>query len=404
MSLAKGFMQGWGLMDNHYRNKEQKEYRASRDAIADERYKTEDARRQSQHEQTMANLTQENELTGLKLDSYQEDKEQQRKVQNAQIEANRSSKARSDFGLETDKRDQANKEAISAFNAMAATGDFSGAWDNKAIMSSDLKLILPQEGRDAAIRVTEAFNQGNLSGAVNDLNTLFKPNLNRMAGKTKGRDGGEIRDVNIVGVEPSGDGQFKFKVNVTTDKGQYQSYISEMRTGDPKDPEKTFDPQQVIGKIGALGQLSKIMESSGMNKRIASQGKTYLNSMGLTPKTSPSASRTPAKVQEYQYIEKMFGRDALQKMIFTARSSDPMKIRETAIEQANEVLQMDDEYNKLNPQEKAAAQNNLARIFMSFMQGESSMGQTQQVGIQTQDPAQAILQQLAQMNAQQGAN
>lgn len=374
MSLAKGFMQGWGLMDSHYRNKEQNEYRRSRDAIADSRYEAESSRRQDQHDQAMANLAQTSQLNQLKIDNYDTDKQQERAVRDAQIGASNARTERTNFLHEGEKKDREMKEALSAVTAIAETGDWEQFSTNEAIQKTDLRLLDDPELRQSLINVSNGFATGDLSAVAPDFNRAFKSQLNRMVGKAKGRDGGTIQDVEVVGIDPVEGGQFKFRVNVTTDKGRYQSYISELRTGDPKDPEKTFDAEQVVGKISAMAELGKIMESSGYNGMMKNRVSNYRNNMGLNP-SSQNGNRVPAKIQEYEYIRGLLGEEGLQQMLFASKSRDPSAIRQTALTQATSLLKSNPRFMQMTQDQQTAEIHGLAGQMIQFMsQGAGGMG------------------------------
>jgi hypothetical protein len=96
-----------------------------------------------------------------------------------------------------------------------------------------------------------------------------------MVGKTKGRDGGMIRDVSALGFEVQEDGVVKIPVQVTTENGTYTSYISDLRGIDENDNPKQFSTEELVGKAATLGQLASIMESSGVSGQMQQRASDY---------------------------------------------------------------------------------------------------------------------------------
>lgn len=123
------------------------------------------------------------------------------------------------------------------------------------------------EGIQAGVALGDALDSGDLTAAAGAANAFFKPQLNKAVGQP-GKDGLPISDIEIMGIKNEGEG-FRIPVMVTTEGGnKYPSFISELRSSDPRDPEKNFSPDELVGTIKATHSVAKLLQGSSYYGRL----------------------------------------------------------------------------------------------------------------------------------------
>lgn len=123
------------------------------------------------------------------------------------------------------------------------------------------------EGIQSGVALGNAMDTGDFATATTAANSFFKPQLNKAVGQP-GKDGKLISNVEITGIQDEGEG-YKIPVMVTTEGGnKYPSFISQLRSADPNDPQKNFSPDELIGTIKATHSVAKLLASSSYYGRL----------------------------------------------------------------------------------------------------------------------------------------
>lgn len=206
-----------------------------------------------------------------------------------------------------------------------STGNFSSLMSDPDFQGSDMELIFDGTGRKAAMQLAEAIGMQRWDAALPAFNQLYKQKLNRNVGQKSPKTGGDIKDISATGFEVQRDGSLKIPIMVTTDKGSYPSYISELRTGDKNDPDKTFSTDQLIGKGAALGNFALLMEQGGVNQNIKSNAGAYLG-QGQSQKRNWQAYKTKDEFGN----EVMHGWQDLNSGLFQKPASQAIEAAEVA--------------------------------------------------------------------------
>lgn len=171
------------------------------------------------------------------------------------------------------------------------------------IKGTNLATIQSIEGAQAATTLHKALESGDVAKAGQAANTVFKSQLQKPVG-TVGRNGSQITGVEIKSVEEdNGNGMFKVPVLVTTANGQkYRSFLSELRSSDPNDPVKLFDPQVMFGTVEGLNQTSTILQNGGYFDDLKKNYATRTQNMQTEQGEDPSAVRTVKHIAKVKNI------------------------------------------------------------------------------------------------------
>jgi hypothetical protein len=289
------------------------------------------------------------------------------------IEGQETQNAINDFNLGAAKTNQGYKDEdrrkqklIERAKAYYDAGDFEGFARDRSFAGSDLELLQDREGIDAITDLNMAIELGDNAGIVSSANRLFKPKLNRNVGQMKGRNDGVIKDITILDFVQQQDGSIKVPVRVTTDKGTYNSYISEMRGIDPNDPDKKFTADELFGKAAVMGNFASRMKASGSMDKVRN---------GLSNYFAPQGSRgagIPAEVQSVALLSKMTGippKELVEAKYFSQKDPSGATLRKTALELAqNDSRWNDIQYDyKDDPEKRAAEMQALVKEYTGYL-------------------------------------
>jgi|DeeseametaMP0958_FD_contig_61_1133338_length_2790_multi_3_in_0_out_0_3 hypothetical protein len=347
-SMAHGFLGGFNAAENAFQRRDnnamrERQFQSQQQQVGlNNAYRQEqlalqksaDGRSAEESKLRVKGLGLTNTLNQLQLDNFNADhelevqtKEGINNARNAQTKAN-----------EQQVKDSIFKQGLQRLQTYQVTGDWAGFVTDPAFKNTDIELIQNGFGADTAIALNQAFQSGDRKSVVSNFNTLYKPKLNRNVGNMTGRDGGVIKDIEAIDYEEVTDAQgnssIKIPVRVTTDKGQYTSYISEMRGINPDDPDKVFSPDELIGKVGAMGNLATILRSSGVYDQM---GKGVGRYMTTTIPTT-NGSEATARQKEWDTIRQVFGEEGLKKFIYESREMSPSQARLKAYQTAYDTL------------------------------------------------------------------
>ena len=225
------------------------------------------------------------------------------------------------------------------------------------------------------MELTKGIETGDIKTVIDQSNRLFKSKLNRNVGKMPGRDGGVIRDITIVDFAQQPDGSVKVPVRVTTDKGTYSSYISEMRGIDPNDPDKVFTADDLYGTAASMGQLGSIIQSSGIYDQIDSTANRY-----LTPKNG-KGNNVPAEVTSVAMLSQMTGipaKDLVEAKYFSQKDPSGATMRKTALELAQKDPRWEEIQFMDKPEERSQATQAIIQEYTGYL-GSPEGGQASSV-------------------------
>lgn len=341
MSIVDGFRQGFGMMNDYYNQQDNREYkRASlglqrrRMNMAEESHNAnmETAGLNTQILQNQVNdlpaaNKHRNTMRGLQVRGQQlsvDGQETQNEINDFKLGAAKTNQGYKD-------EDRKKQKLIERAKAYYAAEDYEGFARDRSFAGTDLELLQDREGMDAITDLNMAIELGDNVGIVSSANRLFKPKLNRNVGQMKGRNGGVIKDITILDFAQQQDGSIKVPVRVTTDKGTYNSYISEMRGIDPNDPDKTFTADELFGKAAVMGNFASRMKASGSMDKVRSGLENYFAPQG------GKGSGVPAEVQSVAMLSKMTGipaKDLVEAKYFSQKDPSGATLQKMAIELA----------------------------------------------------------------------
>jgi len=308
LGLLDGFKTGWSVMNQHNRQQENKrrydqefERNEERHQQGLERQAEIDAMAKDQHQMTQALNALQLSKTGQELRHFDEDKKLDQEGKRSAIGARKANTEYTKTQTKGAKQRQGNNKEdrlyakqLRKLEHSLNTGDFSSIAVDPDFQKTDLSLLFSGTGREHAYGLSKAIDMGNWDAATHHFNNLYKSKLNRAVG-TKARGGGKIVDVSATGFERGPNDNIRIRVKVTADNGQkYDSYISELRSSDPKDKVKHFSADDLLGKAATLGNLAQIMESSGINQQMGERAARTLN--------KHQGQKTPAQIQVMEYI------------------------------------------------------------------------------------------------------
>lgn len=380
MSLVQGFRTGFDIVDRHYRNQES-------DRRFDQQMGLQRRRMGMAEEGHEARMTQaglnnqilQNQVNDIPDANQYRDKTRALSLQTAETQndtvmtQNESAK----FNLDTAKADRKKKQALERLNMYRASGDWSGFLQDDTFDGTNLELLKNGANADSAIALTDSISKNDVNGVVAQANNLFKSKLNRNVGKMKGRDGGVIRDISIVGFEQLEDGTTKLPVKVTTDKGVYTSYISEMRGIDPSDPDKQFTADQLFGTAAVMGNMAQTLKASGVYDGLNDAADRALGA------TNRPSGQVPAEVQTMQMLSELTGipiEELVRSRMMNQRSPDPMSVYQNAVRLAqNDPAWKEIAYEE-DPKQREAQQKALIRQYMTIPGAEKPAPQTEVTG------------------------
>ena len=404
MSLVDGFRQGFGMMSDYYNRQDTKEYRQEQLGLQNRRMNMAEESHNANMQTSALNRTllqgqvddmpaaaeHTNTMRGLQVRGQQlsvDGKETQNEINDFKF---RSAKTNQGYKDEPLPRPRA-QESLKAYEA---TENWEGFVQDPVFKGTPLEPFQHVEGADDAIALNEARKAGDIDTVVSKSNILFKAQLNRNVGKMKGRDGGIVRDISIIDYVQQPDGSVKVPVRVTTDKGTYNSFVSELRGIDPNDPDKVFSAEDLFGKAEEMGKLGTILKSSGVYERVSEAAGRYLGT---------GKSDQPAKIQELEYIRQFIGTEGLQNFLMYGRGKSPQQVYADAQKVALNIIKNDPKAMQLTPEQVNAQVQQLATQLTQ--QTVAANGQGGQPG--AQQPAlnpnvEAFQQWIQSANSQQG--
>tara|TARA_Y100000310_G_scaffold92100_1_gene89672 strand:+ start:32211 stop:33458 length:1248 start_codon:yes stop_codon:yes gene_type:complete len=374
MSLVDGFRQGFGMMSDYYNRKDAKEYRQEqlglqrrRMNMAEESHNAnmETAGLNTQILQNQVNdlpaaTKYRNTMRGLEVRGQQlsvDGQETQNEINDFKLGAAKTNQGYKD-------EDRKKQKLIERAKAYYAAEDYEGFARDRSFAGTDLELLQDREGMDAITDLNMAIELGDNVGIVSSANRLFKPKLNRNVGQMEGRNGGVIKDITILDFVQQQDGSFRVPVRVTTDKGTYNSYISEMRGIDPNDPDKKFTADELFGKAAVMGNFASRMKASGTMDKVRSGLENYFAPQG------GRGNGIPAKVQEMEYTRRLLGDEQYKQWLMFGRGKSPQELGMAAYKLASDTLE--GVYFDSPEEKKAAVDQMTTELVSKFSQPTQS--------------------------------
>lgn len=372
-ALLEGFRTGYDRMNQKY----QQDENTRRYEQGQERQQGLDQRRSETHDSQMisAGLNQQvaqNQIDRAPILNQQADQQFGLNQQVAQNTVSRipQANAAQDLNIATAQNSLSSKKATDKQNratqklqAAYASQDFTSLVGDKDFEDTDLNLVFSGTGRKAAIKLSDSIASQDWQAAVPAFNQLYKSKLNRAVGNTKGKDGGTVRDVSAVGFEAQEDGSVRIPVTVTTDKGSYPSYISELRSSGKDDPLKNFTVDDLIGKGAALGQLAQILNESGTNEAMGKNAQNYMTQ-------EQKQDGVPAQALNVKYMADAMGipeGDAWEIMNNAKQNPNSMKLAKAKFVQSHVQSDSDVKLKLATPEERQALVQEGLQMFDKLM-------------------------------------
>ena len=184
----------------------------------------------------------------------------------------------------------------------------------------------------------------------------------------KGRDGGVIRDISIVGFEQLEDGTTKLPVKVTTDKGVYTSYISDLRGIDPSDPDKQFTADQLFGTAAVMGNMAQTLKASGVYGGLNDAADRALGA------TNRPSGQVPAEVQTISMLSQMTGIPAdelVRARYMSQKDPSGATLRKNALELAQSDPRWEDIQYAKDPIERSRMTQKIIQEYTGYLMGGS---------------------------------
>ena len=385
MSIVDGFRQGFGMMNDYYNQQNNREYRQASLGLQNRRMNM----AEESHNANMQTAALNRTLLQGQVDDMPAATKHRNTVRGLQvrgqelgIEGQETQNAINDFNLTSAKTNQGYKDEdrkkqklIERAKAYYDAGDFEGFARDRSFAGSDLELLQDREGMDAITDLNMAIELGDNAGIVSSANRLFKPKLNRNVGQMKGRNGGVIKDITILDFAQQQDGSIKVPVRVTTDKGTYNSYISEMRGIDPNDPDKKFTADELFGKAAVMGNFASRMKASGAMDKVRSGLENYFAPQG------GKGSGIPAEVQSVAMLSKMTGipaKELVEAKYFSQKDPSGATLQKMAIELAQKDPRLSGYGKKPGPEEMSNIIGEYRNMLLQSDQNETGQSGTPQ--------------------------
>ena len=345
MSIVDGFRQGFGMMSQYYDQQDAKKYRQEQLGLQRRRMNMAEESHNANMEaaglntQILQNQVNDlpaankyrDETRGLSLDNQKAGLDAKR--MQTQVAGQNLSNAKALGGYQAE--DRKNKIAEERMKAHAAAGDYISIITDPAIDGTNAELLRTVQGADSAIKISEAIQKNDYKTVVDQSNILFKQQLNRNVGNMKRRNGGIIKDITIIDFAQQPDGSVKVPIRVTTDKGTYNSYISEMRGIDPNDPDKVFTAEDLYGTAASMGQLASILKASGAYDNVRDQIKN--NVQRYFAPQNDKGNNVPAEVKSITMLSEMTGipaRELVEAKYLSQKDPSGVTLQNMAIELA----------------------------------------------------------------------
>lgn len=415
--LAQGFAQGFQMMDGYYNRQDNQAYRQEQLGLQQQQLamqqdrmdlaKSADERAAQSNAMVLQGQAITNQWNAKRVNNYDNTVAQQNEIYGLNVEKTKLGINAAKTQASNTASDRKRDEAMERYKVYATTGQWDKFIQDPSFEGTDLQLMQNPEGAEAAIALTKGIESGDIETVVNQSNRLFKSKLNRNVGKMPGRDGGTIRDITIIDFAQQPDGSVKVPVRVTTDKGTYNSYVSEMRGIDPNDPDKVFTADDLYGKAAAMGQLGAVLKSSGVYQKMQQNAQSYLTPQG------GKGSGVPAEVQSVAMLSKMTGipaKDLVEAKYFSQKDPSGATMRKTALELAQKDPRWEEAQYMDDPTQRASATQKLIQEYTGYLgtpQPAPGAGQYSQVlqqaaaAIQSGKDRNAVIQRLVEMGVPQ---
>lgn len=371
MSLVQGFRTGFDIVDRHYRNQESDRRFDEQMALQRQRMGMDQEQHQaSMQQQGLQTQIMQNQVDDLPAANDYRDKTRALSLQTAETQndtamtQNESAK----FNLDTAKADRKTKQALERLNMYRASGDWSGFLQDDTFDGTNLELLKNGAIAEYAIALKDSIGKNDTNGIIAHANNLFKSKLNRNVGKMKGRDGGVIRDISIVGFEQLQDGTTKLPIKVTTDKGAYMSYVSEMRGIDPSDPDKQFTADQLFGTAAVMGNMAQTLKASGVYDGLNDAADRALGA------TNRPSGQVPAEVQTISMLSQMTGIPAdelVRARYMSQKDPSGATLRKNALELAQSDPRWEDIQYAEDPIERSRMTQKIIQEYTGYLMGGS---------------------------------
>lgn len=374
MSIVDGFRQGFGMMSQYYDQQDRKEYRQASLGLQNRRMNM----AEESHNANMQTSALNRRLLQGQVDDMPAATEHtntmrglQVRGQELSVDGQETQNAINDFNLRSAKtqasnkaEDRKNEIAKERLNTYYATKDMAGFATDPVFKGTNIEPLQHVQGIDAAIKASKALENRDMKTAIEQANILFKSKLNRNVGKMKGRDGGTIQNIDIIDAVEQPDGRYKVPVRVTTDKGFYNSYLSEQRGIDPDDPDKVFTGEDLFGTLTAVGSLASMMKFSGVYDQMLANTQSYLTPQG------GKGSGIPAEVQSVALLSKMTGipaKELVEAKYFSQKDPSGATMRKTALELAQNDPRWEEAQYMDDPKQRAAATQAIIKEYTGYL-------------------------------------
>jgi hypothetical protein len=307
--LLDGFKTGYGLMDNHYRNEDAKQFRDQqygdqqtqrgiqndRNKVLDGYAKTQSDQGTESHNANMANMGLQTQLNEKKLATYDVDKKRIDKTQdqthaNAELQG-KFAEARLTAAQKQAKDKETSDKGMMLSNMIEAhKAGMEVDYDKFLEISNSVKDTqwgflsdsLPQKQSVRAL--ARDVQSGNItSETLQLLNNGGMPELKAAVGKPS-RFGSPITDVAIASLEPTNEAGDKFAIRllVRDEAGNvYQSAVNEGRDADS--PLKELDADKIIQHLIAQNTILDEAEQSGILDKVAQHKAMQMQYQGNKP-------------------------------------------------------------------------------------------------------------------------
>ena len=385
MSIVDGFRQGFGMMSQYYDQQDNRDFRRSQLGLQNRRMNM----AEESHNANMQTAALNRTLLQGQVDDMPAATEHRNTMRGLQVRGQQLSvdgqetqNAINDFNLGSAKTNQGYKDEdrrkqklIERAKAYYAAEDYDGFARDRSFAGTDLELLQDREGMDAITDLNMAIELGDNAGIVSSANRLFKPKLNRNVGQMKGRNGGVIKDITNLDFAQQQDGSIKVPVRVTTDKGTYNSYISEMRGIDPNDPDKKFTADELFGKAAVMGNFASRMKASGAMDKVRSGLENYFAPQG------GKGSGIPAEVQSVAMLSKMTGipaKELVEAKYFSQKDPSGATLQKMAIELAQKDPRLSGYWKKPGPEEMSNIIGEYRNMLLQSDQNETGQSGTPQ--------------------------
>jgi len=400
--LLDGFRVGYGVVDNYMDKKDSREFRdqqyadqKQRQGLQDKRQSEIDGMNRSEHAVKMADYGLGLQQKEKQLASFDEDRE-------LNVAGKKASNTSLSLGNTVRKKqiDAYDDKEVKAKQAQSATNITNAIEMNKVggevdwnALSRDMESLqgtqwgfLWDGKQQAALKsLTADISKGTItSETLQLLNNGGMPEIKKAIGKPS-RFGSPISDVAIAGLEPSKDGKaFSIRLLVRDEAGNtYQSAVNEGRDADS--PLKEIGTDKILQHLTAQNAILDEAERSGFIEKLGQHKAMQMQ--------SSSKGGTPAKIQEYEYLQNMLGQEGFERWLTTSKGKDQKTLEMNASVQAYKIVEKDMSLIGASDQEVSAAVQRVKTMLLNTTGDSQQGGLPQNGGQQIQQGQQPIISQ-----------